>query len=86
MKYKIREFFFNLKKNCKRKEERGVGIVQELEQLKTLHESHPSQDTLNRLKKVKTDLKFLEEKKVEGSLLRPELGGTSAGKKVVNTF
>ena len=47
-------------------------MVQELEQLKTLHESHPSEDTctLNRLKKVKMDLEFLEEKKVEGIIVR----------------
>ena len=47
-----------------------MDLVQELEQLKTLHESHPSEDTLNQLEKVKTDLEFLEETKVEGIIVK----------------
>ena len=56
-------------------------MVQELEQLKTLSESHPSEDILNRLEKVKTDLEFLEDKKVEGIIVRARARWHELGEK-----
>ena len=54
-RYKLREFSLNFsKKVAKEKRKEELELVQELEQLKTLHESHPSEDTLNRLEKVKS--------------------------------
>ena len=48
MKYKICEFSFNFsKKIAKEKRKEELELMQELEQLKRLHESRPSEDTLN---------------------------------------
>ena len=67
IKYRIREFSINFSKRIARESKREeLELREKIDELKTLHESNPSNETLNNLENAIADLDSYEEKKVEG--------------------
>ena len=64
IKYRIREFSINFSKRIARESKREeLELREKIAELKTLHESNLSNETLNNLENAIADLDFYEEKK-----------------------
>ena len=67
IKYRIREFSINFSKRIARESKREeLELREKIDELKTLHESNLSNETLNNLENAIADLDFYEEKKERG--------------------
>ena len=71
IKFKIREFSLDFsKKLARKKREKESALLKEYETLKAVHELNPSDESLYKLEKIKSELELLEEKRIEGTIVR----------------
>jgi len=87
IKYRIREFSIKFSKRIARESKREELVLREkIGKLKTLHESNPSNETLNNLENAIADLDSYEEEKVQGIIVRSRARWHEHGEKSTKYF